>query len=243
MRAPSSPSIGWTHRIPASAISSASITGVGAHPDRPRRHGFDQHRVDLRPAVAQRLFETRRDLPARLVRDQRDTLAGLDRQAGADRVLRAGHQVGTSGAERHRPNCNSRGRRELGQAAHQDSPCFRWKTNGAVGIPVKSGAHRRTRPARAGTCREHRHRLFTWRCDQRNRERLADVTTAGRAATRGPRRDPASCVPPSYFRCLPTSFVISNMFTAALPPNTVFSGASALIMRLFLASCRPFFLM
>jgi len=46
-----------------------------------------------------------------------------------------------------------------------------------------------------------------------------------------------------YFRCLLTSLVISNMFTAPLPPNTVLSGGSALIMRLFLASCRPFFLM
>src|SRR5262249_55442638 len=40
----------------------------------------------------------------------------------------------------------------------------------------------------------------------------------------------------NYFRCFPTSFVISNMFTADLPPKTAFSVASALIMRLFLAS-------
>ena len=33
-------------------------------------------------------------------------------------------------------------------------------------------------------------------------------------------------------RCLFTSFVISNMFTVALPPKTGFSVASALIMRL-----------
>ena len=49
--------------------------------------------------------------------------------------------------------------------------------------------------------------------------------------------------PVGYFRCLPTSFVISNMFTAALPPKTVFSAASALIMRLFLGSWSLFFLM
>src|SRR5688500_10952437 len=36
-----------------------------------------------------------------------------------------------------------------------------------------------------------------------------------------------------FFRCLFTSFVISNMFTVALPPKTDFSVASALIMRLF----------
>ncbi len=45
------------------------------------------------------------------------------------------------------------------------------------------------------------------------------------------------------FRCLFTSFVISNMFTWPLPPNTGFSVSSALIMRLFFLSCRPFFLM
>ena len=36
-----------------------------------------------------------------------------------------------------------------------------------------------------------------------------------------------------FCRCLFTSFVISNMFTVALPPKTDFSVASALIMRLF----------
>ena len=46
-----------------------------------------------------------------------------------------------------------------------------------------------------------------------------------------------------YFRCLPTSFVISNMFTADLPPKTGHSAASALIMRRFLASCSLCFLM
>ena len=47
----------------------------------------------------------------------------------------------------------------------------------------------------------------------------------------------------SYFRCLPTSFVISNMLTVALPPNTVFSLSSALMLRLFFGSCRSFVLM
>src|SRR6185436_2149813 len=46
-----------------------------------------------------------------------------------------------------------------------------------------------------------------------------------------------------YFRCLLTSFVISNMLTVALPANTGFSASSALIIRLFFLSCRPFFLM
>ena len=46
---------------------------------------------------------------------------------------------------------------------------------------------------------------------------------------------------PSYFRCLLTSFVISNMLTVDLPPKTVFRLLSALIIRLFFLSCRPFF--
>ncbi len=41
---------------------------------------------------------------------------------------------------------------------------------------------------------------------------------------------------PAYFRCLPTSFVISNMLTVDLPPKTAFSVASALIIRLFFLS-------
>src|SRR4051794_20842443 len=47
----------------------------------------------------------------------------------------------------------------------------------------------------------------------------------------------------AYFRCLLTNLVISNMLTCALPPNTALSASSALIMRLFFLSCRPFFLM
>src|SRR5260370_37513277 len=46
-----------------------------------------------------------------------------------------------------------------------------------------------------------------------------------------------------YFRCLLTSFVISNMLTVDLPPNTGFSMSSDLIIRLFFLSCRPFFFM
>jgi hypothetical protein len=47
----------------------------------------------------------------------------------------------------------------------------------------------------------------------------------------------------AYFRCLLTSLVISNMLTVALPPNTGASAASALMTRLFFASCSLFFLM
>ena len=49
--------------------------------------------------------------------------------------------------------------------------------------------------------------------------------------------------PADYFRCLLTSLVIANMLTWLLPPNTALSASSALIMRLFFLSCRPFFLM
>src|SRR5262245_51469338 len=48
---------------------------------------------------------------------------------------------------------------------------------------------------------------------------------------------------PNYFKCLPTSFVISNMLTVDLPPKTAFRLASALMLRLFFESCSPFFLM
>ena len=47
----------------------------------------------------------------------------------------------------------------------------------------------------------------------------------------------------AYFKCLPTSLVISNMLTEAFPPKTALSVASALIIRLFFASCSLFFLM
>jgi hypothetical protein len=46
-----------------------------------------------------------------------------------------------------------------------------------------------------------------------------------------------------YLRCLLTSFVISNIETWALPPNTGFRFSSALMLRRFLASWRPFRLM
>jgi len=46
-----------------------------------------------------------------------------------------------------------------------------------------------------------------------------------------------------YFRCFPTSLVISNMFTEDFPPKTALSVSSALIIRLFFESCSLFFLM
>ena len=67
--------------------------------------------------------------------------------------------------------------------------------------------------------------------------RLAHIRRAGAGST----IDPAA--PQTYFRCLLTSLVISNMFTAALPPKTAFSAPSALIVRLFLGSWSLFFLM
>src|SRR3989344_2471299 len=44
-----------------------------------------------------------------------------------------------------------------------------------------------------------------------------------------------------YERCLETSFVISNIFTVALPPKTFLRFSSALILRLFVGSWRLFF--
>src|SRR5207249_1905665 len=49
--------------------------------------------------------------------------------------------------------------------------------------------------------------------------------------------------PKPYFKCLATSFVISNMFTEDFPAKTGLSAASALIIRRFLLSCSPFRLM
>ena len=49
--------------------------------------------------------------------------------------------------------------------------------------------------------------------------------------------------PRAYLTGLLTRRVISNMLTCALPPNTGFNAPSALIMRLFLLSWSPFFLM
>ena len=43
-----------------------------------------------------------------------------------------------------------------------------------------------------------------------------------------------------YFRCLLTSLVISNIETCLLPPNTGRRLSSALIMRRFFESWRPF---
>jgi len=69
------------------------------------------------------------------------------------------------------------------------------------------------------------------------------VTFVERSRGAGPGTS-VGCAPwVTQLTCLPTSFVISNMFTEALPPKTAFSVASALIMRRFLASCSLFFLM
>src|SRR3954452_5515647 len=46
-----------------------------------------------------------------------------------------------------------------------------------------------------------------------------------------------------YLRCFVTSFVISNIETWPLPPKIGFRLSSALMLRRFLASCRPFRLM
>src|SRR5437763_15606586 len=64
--------------------------------------------------------------------------------------------------------------------------------------------------------------------------------------TRGdvPLARPPECRPtPTYLMCLLTSFVISNIETLPLPPNTGLSLSSALIMRRSFASWRLFFLM
>ena len=49
--------------------------------------------------------------------------------------------------------------------------------------------------------------------------------------------------PVCYLRCLLTSLVISNIETLDLPPNTALSLSSALMLRRFFLSWRPFRLM
>src|SRR4029450_2629327 len=49
--------------------------------------------------------------------------------------------------------------------------------------------------------------------------------------------------PADYFTWRLTSLVISNIETCFLPPKTAISAPSALIIRRFFLSCRPFFLM
>jgi hypothetical protein len=58
----------------------------------------------------------------------------------------------------------------------------------------------------------------------------------------GPTRTEKDLPSPSYFRCLFTSFVMSNMLTVGFP-KIGFSLPSALIIRRFFESCRPLRLM
>ena len=62
-----------------------------------------------------------------------------------------------------------------------------------------------------------------------------------RSAAADLRARPGARVP--YLRCLLTIFVMSNIETWPLPPKIGFRFSSALIMRRFFASCRPFRLM
>ena len=70
---------------------------------------------------------------------------------------------------------------------------------------------------------------------------LEERSRAGRRRTTN-RKERAPCgalpvlLPKPYFRCLLTSLVISNIDTWPLPPNTVLSLSSALIMRRFFLS-------
>ena len=66
--------------------------------------------------------------------------------------------------------------------------------------------------------------------------------TGGSASARR-RGRPAATGPIGYPSCLLTSFVISNMLTTALPPNTGLRAASARMLRGFFGSCSWFFLM
>ena len=64
-------------------------------------------------------------------------------------------------------------------------------------------------------------------------------------AMAGRRIEWATClpIPECYLRWFETSFVISNIDTCRLPPNTALNFSSALIRRLLIESCSLFLLM
>jgi hypothetical protein len=91
MRAASSPSCGWTQRMPASAPPERRQHLRRGRRHRPRGHRLDRQRAHVRSHFRERQLERRRHLPAGLVSDERDAFAWLNRQAGAHGVPRAKH--------------------------------------------------------------------------------------------------------------------------------------------------------
>ena len=89
MRAPSSPCCGWTQRMPASARSSASSTPAARRSAAASRPARSARCSAGAPDVVERGGDAGGDFAARLVGDQRDPLARLDRQADFDGVVRA----------------------------------------------------------------------------------------------------------------------------------------------------------
>jgi hypothetical protein len=78
--------------MPASAPSSEHFGRRGY--ERTRSQGFDRQARGNRAALGQRAVKARRDFAARAIGDERDALARLNRQAGADGVARAWQQIG-----------------------------------------------------------------------------------------------------------------------------------------------------
>ena len=114
IRAASSPSIGWTQRIPASARSRAAITSVGAS-----RIGLDatasiSTASREAPLSSEGLFQARRNLPTGLVGDQGHAFLGLNRETRPGRIARAFEQIRRSRSEGHPLNCTSRPGSDLG---------------------------------------------------------------------------------------------------------------------------------
>ncbi len=62
--------------------------------ERPRGQGLDREARRNGAALGQRAVQACRDLAARAIGNERDALAGLDRQAGLDGVARARQQIG-----------------------------------------------------------------------------------------------------------------------------------------------------
>ena len=114
IRAASSPSMGWTQRIPASARSRASITSVGASRiglDATASINTESREAPLSRRACSRLAATSR-LGSSAIRATRS--CGLNRETGPGRIARAFEQIRRSRSEGHPLNSTSRPGSDLG---------------------------------------------------------------------------------------------------------------------------------
>ena len=103
MRAASSPSCGWTQRIPASArLESLEESGRRATSSAVAQTDSISTACGRRASVRKRLLEARGgNVAACLVRDERDALATGNGQAGLNGIAGARQEIRTSLSEGH----------------------------------------------------------------------------------------------------------------------------------------------